>query len=141
MHFLWLILILHMLLKLYSLKSNLSKLTSGPYFTLSIKFLKLFETTSCTSLTVPGKWLFHSHLNYTLKHQKNIGNLLGRDPSPEVKMGNPTILHWVFWAAFSEAWVQGEPPHQLAEPQQPTLGDRARLLGWFFVRYLFSTYT
>lgn len=70
MQFLWLILILHMLLKSYSLKSNLSKLTSGPCFISSIKFLKPFETISCTSLTLPGKWLSHSLLNYTLKHQK-----------------------------------------------------------------------
>lgn len=70
MHFLWLILILHMLLKSYSLKSNLSKLMSGPCFISSIKFLKPFETISCTSLTLPGKWLFHSLVNYTLKHQK-----------------------------------------------------------------------
>lgn len=74
-----------MLLKPYSLKSNLSKLTSGPYFISSIKFLKCLETNSCTSLTIPGKWLFPSHLNHTLKHQKKISNLLGRDPSLKVK--------------------------------------------------------
>lgn len=113
MHFWWLILILHMLLKSYSLKSNLSKLTSGPYFISSIKFLKYFETNSCTSLTIPGKWLFHSHLNYTLKHQKKIRNLLGRDPSLTVKMKNDTALHWVFQAAFAGAWIPGEVPHQL----------------------------
>lgn len=109
MHFLWLILILHMLLKSYSLKINLSELTSGPCFISSIKFLKPFETISCTSLTIPGKWLFHSHLNYTPKHQKNIRNLLRRHPSLKVKIENGTLLHWVFWAAFPEAWIQGEP--------------------------------
>lgn len=92
MHFLWLILILHMLLKSYSLKSNLSKLTSGPYFVSSIKLLKPFETTSCTSLTMPAKLLFH--FNYTLRHQKNIRSLLERDPSLKA-------LHWARDTALS----------------------------------------
>lgn len=113
MHFLWLILILHMLLKSESLKSNLSKLTSGTYFFLSIKFLKPFETTSRTLLTIPRKLLFHSCLNYTLKHWKNIRNLLGRDASLKAKMQSATILHWVFSAAFPEAWVQSQSLHQL----------------------------
>lgn len=102
-----------MLLKSYSLKSNLSKLTSGPYFISSIKILKCFETNSCTSPTIPGKLLFHSHLNYTLKHQKKIRNRLGRDPSVKVEMENDTALQGVFEAAFARARVPGEAPRQL----------------------------
>ena len=124
MHFLWLILILHMLLKSYSLKSNLSELTSGPCFISSIKFLKPFETISCTSLTIPGKRLFHSHLNCSLKHQKNIRNLLGRNPSLKNRECYNTALIFLSCLpqSLSSRWTSSSAgqshnsPHLLAGP-------------------------